>query len=108
MNDTSKAAATSRQRQSKKVLSHQVFCPVGGMVDGGSSNFCREQQVLRNQRLKTAAIILCGGSFAFLMRNLALGLYSPPLMQKLGFGHAALVLALGGDVSASILCCLPL
>jgi len=75
---------------------HRAFCPIGGMVDGGSSNFSREQQTLRNQRLKTAAIILCGGSFAFLVRNFALGLYSPPLMQKLGFGHAALVIVLAG------------
>lgn len=75
---------------------HGAFCPVDGLVDGGSSNFSREQQSLRNQRLKTAAIILCGGSFAFLVRNLALGLYSPPLMQKLGLGHAALVIVLAG------------
>lgn len=79
-----------------EISGHGAFCPVGGMVDGGSSNFSREQQTLRNQRLKTAAIILCGGSFAFLVRNFALGLYSPPLMQKLGFGHAALVIALAG------------
>lgn len=77
-----------------EVSGHGAFCPVGGMVDGGSSNFSREQQTLRNQRLKTAAIILCGGSFAFLIRNFALGFYSPPMMQKLGMGHAALVIVL--------------
>ena len=66
------------------------------MVDGGPSNFSCEQQALRNQRLKTAAIILCGGAFAFLVRNFALGLYSSPLMRPLGIGHATLVLVLAG------------
>lgn len=92
---SSPADATPLQSHSE-APGHRAFCPVGGMVDGSSSNFSREQQTLRNQRLKTAAIILCGGSFAFLVRNFALGLYSPPLMQKLGIGHAVLVFALAG------------
>lgn len=40
-------------------------------------------------------MILCGGSCAFLVRNLALGLYSPPAMNALGIGHAAIVVVLG-------------
>lgn len=96
MTTHSKSSAKTPAQSGSGMLSHQAFCPVGGLVDGGSSNFSREQQSLRNLRLKTAAIILCSGSFAFLMRNLALGLYSPAPMQPLGIGHAALVLILAG------------
>ena len=96
MSHTPSSPGAAPVRSLNQASGHRAFCPVGGMIDGGSSNFGREQQTLRNQRLKTAAIILCGGSFAFLVRNFALGLYSPPLMQPLGIGHAALVLSLAG------------
>lgn len=93
--DSEEASEPSASKASTDDLaSHRAFCPVGGLVDGGSSNFSREQQALRNQRLRTAALILCGGSLAFLFRNLVLGTYSPPGMQALGIGHATLVAVL--------------
>lgn len=94
MNTTPRSPDAAPTQPRSMASGHGAFCPIGGMLDGDSSNFSREQQALRNQRLKTAAIILCGGSFAFLVRNLALGLYSPPSMLKLGIGHTILVLAL--------------
>ena len=86
----------STAQSTSETTGHRAFCPVDGMVNGGASNFSCEQQALRNQRLRTAAIILCGGSFAFLVRNLSLGLYTPPSMHALGIGHAALVTVLAG------------
>jgi len=71
------------------------ICPRMGKTGGSSDSFRAAQHELANSRLRTAALILCAGSAAFLGRNLLLGLYSDPMMQKVGWAHGALVLVLG-------------
>ena len=97
MNDTSRTAPSPSPAPEppERGGGHGAFCPVDGLLDDASASFSKEQQCLRNQRLKMAAMILCGGSLAFLVRNLALGLYTPSMMQPLGIGHGALVVILG-------------
>jgi tRNA A-37 threonylcarbamoyl transferase component Bud32 len=72
-----------------------VFCPRLGKTGSSSDSFLAAQHELANARLRTAAMILCAGSAAFLVRNLILGLYSAPMLQKMGWAHAGLVLILG-------------
>lgn len=100
MSDTSDAATPGvdqpRGVKGMESIAHRAFCPVGGMVDSGASGFSHEQQSIRNQRLKTAAVILSSGSAAFFVRNLALGLYDSEMLQPLAYAHAAMILVLGG------------
>lgn len=71
------------------------FCPRMGKTGSSSDSFLAAQHELANSRLRTAAMILCGGSAAFLVRNLLLGLYAAPMMQKVAWAHGTLVLVLG-------------
>ncbi|MHC4875847.1 MAG: serine/threonine-protein kinase [Planctomycetota bacterium] len=73
---------------------HAVFCPQKGAVGNSSDQFVAAQHELANSRLRTAALILCVGSGAFLARNLVLGLYDTPMLQKMGWAHAGLVIVL--------------
>ncbi len=73
---------------------HAVFCPQKGTVGNSSDQFVAAQHELANSRLRTAALILCVGAGAFLARNLVLGLYDTPMLQKMGWAHAGLVVVL--------------
>lgn len=73
---------------------HAVFCPQAGKVGDSSDQFLAAQHELANFRLRTAALILFAGSTAFLIRNLVLGLYDTPMLQKLGWAHGGVVVVL--------------
>lgn len=75
-------------------LTPGAFCPHAGVLGGSSDQFLADQHSLANSRLKSAAIIMCVGAGAFLIRNLLLGLYDTPMLQKLGYMHGGLVFAL--------------
>lgn len=74
---------------------HAVFCPKLGEVGDSSEQFLAAQHDLANSRLKAAALILFFGSAGFLIRNLVLGLYDTPMLQKLAWAHGGLIVVLG-------------
>jgi len=74
------------------------FCPFEavGVVDDWTHEFYCEMRSLLQRRLRIAALILFGGSLAFLVRNLLAGAPEPFTDWSVRIPHVGLTLMLGG------------
>jgi len=75
---------------------HAAFCPDAGVLGSSSGQFLHDQLILRNHRLKVAALILAGGFLGFFLRAVVLGMYATPMLRWVGAGHLTVTLMLAG------------